>query len=205
MIDCYAAPTGNGLRATIVLAESGLPHKVHAIDIAKGGSRTPEFLKLNPAGAIPVIVDAEGPGGQPLTLSQSCAILLYVAEKSGKFLPKDAAARAKTIQWMMMAASDVSGTNTALFLAMNRLPDKTPANTEFWEKRMTDFLRVFDKQLEGRDFLMGSDVTVADFALFAPASLRVGLMEKAGLANLQRWFKAMSARPGVQQGMKLPA
>lgn len=205
MIDCYAAPTGNGLRATVVLAESGLPHKVHSIDIGKGGSRTPEFLKMNPAGAIPVLVDSEGPGGQPFTLSQSCAILLYVAEKSGKFLPKDAAARAKTIQWTMMAASDVSGTNTALFLAMNRLPDRTPANTEFWEKRMVDFLRVFDKQLEGRDFIMGGDVTIADFALFAPASLRVALMEKAGLANLQRWFKAMSARPGVQQGLKLPA
>jgi GSH-dependent disulfide-bond oxidoreductase len=205
MIDCYAAPTGNGLRATIVLAESGLPHKVHSVDIAKGGSRTAEFLKLNPAGAIPVIVDSEGPGGEPLTLSQSCAILLYVAEKCGRFMPRDAAARARTLQWTMMAASDVSGTNTALFLAINRLPDKTPANTEFWEKRLVDFLRVFDRQLEGRDFIVGSDVTVADFALFAPASLRVPLIEKAGLANLQRWFKAMSARPGVQQGLKLPA
>jgi len=203
MIECYTAPTGNGLRASIVLAESGLKHTIHPVDIGKGGSRTPEFLKLNPAGSIPVIVDSDGPGGQPLTLSQSGAIILYVAEKCGRFLPKDAAARAKTLQWFAMATSDVSGGHTALFLTVNRMPEKSEANAAIWEKRLADHLKVFDGQLEGRDYLMGPELTVADIALFPPVSLRQPLIEKAGgFANLSRWFKTMSARPGVQQALK---
>ena len=93
MIDLYAAGTSNGMRARIALEECGLPYQLHPIDLAKGGNKTPEFLKLNPNAQIPVIVDSEGPGGKPLTLSQSTAILLYAAEKSGKFLPRDAAKR----------------------------------------------------------------------------------------------------------------
>src|SRR6185437_6286529 len=103
MIDLYTAGTGNGFRAAIVLAESGLPHRIHKIDLGKGEQKTPEFLARNPAGAIPVLVDSEGPGGKALTLSQSGAIALYLAEKSGKFLPKDASRRALALQWFMQA------------------------------------------------------------------------------------------------------
>ena len=204
MIELYTFGTGNGLRASIALAEAGLEHRIHLVDIHQGESRTPEFLRLNPAGSIPVLVDSSGPGGEPITLAQSGAIILYVAEKCGRFLPKDAALRAQTLQWFMMAASDVSGSHTALFLAMNRLPEKHAANTEFWEKRLLDYVRVFDGRLEGRDYLMGPEMTVADIALFPPASLRMPLIEKAGgCANFLRWFKTMSARPGVQRGLKL--
>ena len=94
MIDLYAAGTSNGMRARIALEECGLPYKLNFVDLAKGEHKTPQFLAMNPNGQIPVIVDHEGPGGKPLTLSQSTAILLYCAEKSGKFLPKDPAARA---------------------------------------------------------------------------------------------------------------
>jgi GST-like protein len=99
MIDLYLAPTANGLRASVALEEAGLAYRAHKVDLAKGEQRAPEFLKLNPAGAIPVIVDSDGPGGKPLTLSQSGAIILYVADKCGKFLPKDAARRAIALQW----------------------------------------------------------------------------------------------------------
>lgn len=204
MIQLYTFGTGNGLRASIALAEAGFEHRIHLVDIHKGESRTPEFLKLNPAGSIPVLVDDSGPGGAPITLTQSGAIILYVAEKCGRWLPRDAALRASTLQWFMMAASDVSGSHTALFMAMNRLPEKRPANTEFWEKRLLDYVAVFDGQLEGRDYLMGPEMTVADIALFPPVSLRMPLIEKAGgCANLVRWFKTMAARPGVQKGLQL--
>ena len=204
MIELYTYGTGNGLRASIALAEAGLDYRTHLVDIHKGESRTAEFLKLNPAGSIPVLVDPSGPGGEPITLSQSGAIILYVAEKCGRFLPRDAALRAKTLQWFMMAASDVSGGHTALFIAMNRLPEKSAANTAFWEKRLLDHVRVFDRQLAGRDYLMGAEMTVADIALLPPVALRMPLIEGAGdCPELVRWFKAMSARPGVQKGMRL--
>ncbi len=204
MIELYTFGTGTGLRASVALAEAGLEHRLHLVDIHKGESRTPEFLKLNPAGSIPVLVDSSGPGGAPITLSQSGAIILYVAEKCGRFLPKDAALRARTLQWFMMAASDVSGSHTALFMAMNRMPERSPANTGFWETRLLDYVRVFDGQLEGRDYLMGPELTVADIALLPPVALRMPLIEKAGgCANVVRWFNTMSARPGVQKGLKL--
>lgn len=204
MIELYTYGTGNGLRASVALAEAGLEHRIHLVDIHKGESRTPEFLKLNPAGSIPVLVDGSGPGGEPITLSQSGAIILYVAEKCGRFLPKDAALRASTLQWFMMAASDVSGSHTSLFMATNRMPDKSAANTAFWQTRLLDYVRVFDRRLEGRDYLMGAEITVGDLALFPPVSLRMPLIEQAGdCPNIARWFNTMSARPGVQKGLKL--
>src|SRR5258707_8097501 len=108
MIDLYTSGTGNGFRAAIVLAESGLPHRVHKIDLTKGEQKTAEFLRRNPAGAIPVMVDGDGPGGKEVTGSQSGAIALYLSEKSGKFLPKDGAHRALVWQWVMQAATHVA-------------------------------------------------------------------------------------------------
>src|SRR5690349_4379298 len=108
MIDLYAAGTSNGMRARIALEECGLPYTLHKIDLTKGEHKTPSFLAMNPNGQIPVIVDKDGPGGKPLTLSQSTAILLYAAEKSGKFMPKDPAVRAAALQALMNASTDVT-------------------------------------------------------------------------------------------------
>ena len=115
MIDLYLAGTANGLRASVALEEAGLPYRAHKVDLAKGEQRSPEFLKLNPAGLIPVIVDHDGPHGKPLTLSQSGAILLYAAEKSGRLLPKDIARRTVALQWLMQAASDIAGASNTVF------------------------------------------------------------------------------------------
>src|SRR5690242_21831312 len=125
MIDLYLAGTANGLRASVALEECGLPYRAHAVDLAKGEQRSPEFMKLNPAGLIPVIVDSDGPGGRPLTLSQSGAIVLYAAEKSAKFLPRDPAQRALVMQCFMQAASDISGSSNAVFMLDNRAPEKS--------------------------------------------------------------------------------
>ncbi len=204
MIDLYTAGTGNGFRAAIALAESGLPHRVHKIDLTKGEQKTPEFLARNPAGAIPVLVDTDGPDGQPLTLCQSGAIVLYLAEKSGKFLPSDTAHRALALQWFMQASTDVAPSSSMIHMSGGALPDKSPANTAFFENRLLGFLRGCDRQLAGRDFLVG-EISVADFALYPVVATRKPLIDKAGdMPNLSRWATSMAARPGVQRGVALP-
>ena len=203
MIDLYLAGTANGLRASVALEECGLAYTPHKIDLTKGEQRTPEFLKLNPAGQIPVIVDRDGPGGKPLTLAQSGAIILYCAEKSGKFLPKDLAQRANVLQWFMQGATDLAPTSGAIFQLEMAAPEKNAAITEHFKKRLLSFFGVCDKRLEGRDYLAG-ELSVADFMLYPNFAARKALVDGAGgFANLQRWGASMAARPGVQKGMKV--
>jgi len=133
MIELYTAQSSNGQRAAIALEECGLPYRVHKLELMQGEQRTPEFLALNPAGAIPVIVDPDGPGGAPLTLSQSGAIALYAAEKTGKFLPRDPARRAQALQWLMYGVSDVASASMMVFFESVLLPEKLPANLAFCE------------------------------------------------------------------------
>ena len=202
MIDLYLAPTANGLRASVALDECGLAYRPNKIDLAKGEQRTPEFLELNPAGQIPVIVDHDGPGGKPLTLAQSAAIILYCAEKSGKFLPKDGARRALALQWMMQAATDVAPTSGAIFHLEMVAPEKNEAITNHFKKRLLSFLAVCDAQLANHEHLAG-ELSVADLMLYPNYALRKPLIDAAGgYANLHRWGAAMAARPGVQKGMK---
>jgi GSH-dependent disulfide-bond oxidoreductase len=201
MIDLYLAATANGLRASVALEEAGLPYGAHRVDLAKGEQRSSEFLKLNPAGLIPVIVDHEGPGGRPLTLSQSGAILLYAAEKSGRLLPKDAARRAVALQWLMQAASDVAAASNAVFHVDTRAPEKSPSNVDYFKKRLVDFFAVCDRRLADREFL-ADELSVADVMLYPNFALRKPLLDEAGgLSNLQRWGAAMAARPTVARGM----
>jgi GST-like protein len=203
MIDLYLAGTANGLRAAVALEECALPYRPHAVDLAKGEQRGPEFLKLNPAGLIPVIVDSEGPGGKPLTLSQSGAIVLYAAEKSGKFLPHDAGQRAVALQWLLQAASDIAGASNAVFTLENRAPEKSAANVDFFKKRLLDHFSICDRRLEASEYLAG-ELSVADLLLYPNFALRKPLLDQAGgYANLKRWGAAMAARPGVARGMKV--
>jgi GST-like protein len=202
MIDLYLAPTANGLRAAVALEEAGLPYRAHRVDLAKGEQRSPEFLKLNPAGLIPVIVDEDGPGGKPLTLSQSGAIVLYAAEKSATLLPRDPAQRAVALQWLMQAASDISGSSNTVFQTEMRAPEKSAANLEYFKKRLVDFFAVCDRHLQGREFLAG-ELSVADLMLYPNFATRKALLDQVGgLTDLQRWGAAMAARPGVARGMK---
>jgi GST-like protein len=202
MIDLYTSPTGNGLRAAVALAESGLPHKIHKLDMPKGEHKTPDYLKINPAGAIPAIVDADGPGDKPQIVTQSGAILLYVAEKTGKFMPKDPAKRAAALQWFMQAATDVQPAGSALFALNNAAPEKSPANVAFFETRLVNALKVADQRLAGREFL-ADEFSIADLALYPGIAARKPIIEKAGLTNLLSWMDRMAARPAVQKGMQL--
>ena len=201
MIDVYLAPTANGLRASVALSECGLAYTAHKVDLTKGEQRTPEFLKLNPAAQIPVIVDHEGPGGKPLTLAQSGAIILYCAEKSGKFLPKDPARRALALQWFMQGATDVAPTSGAIFQLEMVTPEKSEAIINHFKKRLLAFFAVCDARLAGRDYL-ADEISIADLMLYPNYSARKPLIDAAGgYANLHRWGATMAARPGVQKGM----
>jgi GST-like protein len=202
VIDLYLAPTANGLRAAVALEECGLPYTPHKIDLAKGEHRAAEFLKLNPAAQIPVLVDQDGPGGKPLTLAQSGAIILYCAEKSGKFLPRDPARRALALQWFMQAATDVAPASSAIFQLEMVAPEKNEAITNHFRKRLLNFFAVCDAQLAANEYLAG-ELTVADFQLYPNYFARKALIDGAGgLASLHRWAATMAARPGVAKGMK---
>lgn len=201
MIELYMWGTANGLRASVALAETGLVHEVHKVDLAKGEQRKPEFLKLNPAGQIPVIVDHEGPGGKPLTLAQSGAIVVYACEKAGKFIPVDGVRRAMAGQWFLHAASDVAGTSSTLFFSESVAPEKSAANIEFFRNRLLNFLRLADAHLAGRQYL-ADEISFADLMLYPNYAARKAMIETAGgMDHLKRWGERMAARPGVQKGM----
>ena len=203
MIDLYAAGTSNGMRARIALEECGLPYQLHPIDLAKGEHKTAAFLAMNPNGQIPVIVDREGPGGKPVTLSQSTAILLYCAEKSGKFLPKDPAARPAVLQALMSASTDVTPTFGAFF-AVNRSKEPHAPTAQMFSDRLRAFFKVWDEALAKHKYCAGDEVTVADFSLYAGYAriegAAPGIVE--GLPNVTRWAEAMAARPAIQRALK---
>ena len=205
MIDFYTAPTANGHRAAIALEESGLAYRVHKLNLQAGDQKKPEYLAINPAGVIPAILDEDGPGGKPLPLAQSGAIVLYLAEKSGKLLPKDPARRATALQWLMHACTDCAVTSGAIFQLSNAAPDKSPANIEFFENRLLNFLSACERRLAGRDYL-ADEYSVADIALYTVVNQRKAMLEKGGgFPNLLAWWARVGARPAVAKGMQVSA
>jgi GST-like protein len=201
VIDLYTAATANGQRAAIALEEAGLTYKPHKLNLAGGEQREAAYLRINPSGMIPAIVDSDGPGGKPFSLSQSGAILLYAAEKSGKLLPRDMTRRAGAYQWMMQACSDCAGASGGIFLLTNMVPEKSAANIEFFENRLLRFWRAADAQLTGREYL-ADELSVADLALYPIYAARKALADKAGdLPNLTRWGANLAARPAVQKAL----
>jgi GST-like protein len=203
MIDLYAAGTSNGMRARIALEECGLPYTFHPIALDKGEHKTAAFLALNPNGQIPVIVDRDGPGGKPLTLSQSTAILIYCAEKSGKFLPQDGAARAAMLQALMNASTDVTPIFGAYF-ALVRSKDPHAPSVQVFKDRLRGLFKVWDDQLGARKYCAGDEVTIADFSLYAGYARMMALAPDivAGFANVARWGQAMAARPAIQRATR---
>ena len=203
MIDLYAAGTSNGMRARIALEECGLPHTFHPVDLTKGEQKSPSFLAMNPNGQIPVIVDSDGPGGKPVTLSQSVAILMYCAEKSGKFLPKDAATRPAFWQTLMNAASDMSGIVTAIF-NLSRNKEQNAHAIEFFNSMWKRYTKVWDDRLGGQRYAAGAEITVADFALYGVIARMKAAQPQIldGLPNLGRWADELALRPAIQRAMK---
>ncbi len=205
MIDFYGWQTSNCQRAVIMMEECGLEYRLHKVDLFKGEQQDPAFLRINPAGAVPALVDSDGPGGAPLTLTQSGAIELYLAEKAGRFLAHDPVRRAHTLQWLMFAVTDCAPASTALFLLSMQAPEKSPANVAFFEQRLLRFFRVADGRLAGREWL-ADELSVADFALYPVYAARKAVADAAGdLPNLARWGAALAARPAVAKAMRAAA
>lgn len=202
MIDLYAAPTSNGLRAKIMCDECGVDYKLHVVDMAKGAHKSPEFMKLNPMGAIPVIVDKDGPGGKTVTAAQSVGIMMYLAEKTGKFIPKDPAKRAQFWEPLMHASTDVGPTLASVFaIARSKEPHKP--SQQLFEGKFRDQLKWWDDALAKHKYCAGDEVTIADFALYAVVARARQVVPALteGYQNLDRWLGEVAARPGVQKGM----
>lgn len=198
MIDLYTAGTGNGRRPALMLEECGLAYTAHKIDLMKGEGKGPEYRKINPVGAIPAIVDHDGPGGKTVTLAQSGAILLYLAEKTGRFLPADPVERAIHMQWLLFALTDLAPTSSAVFYA-SRLDDKS-AQGLFEDRLLTMFGHV-ERRLADAEYLAGS-YGLADIALYPVFDGRRALLEaKGGLPNVARWGASVGGRAAVQKGM----
>ena len=212
-LQLYSWPTPNGVKVSIMLEEIGLPYEVHAVNIGKNESWTPEFLSLNPNGKIPAIVDPDGPGGRPLGLFESGAILLYLAEKTGKLLPDDPAQRYETIQWVFfqMAAVGPMFGQLGFFhkFAGREIADKRPL--ERYRAETKRLLGVLDARLAGRDWIMGDVYTIADISLVGWVRNLVGFYDARDLVDFDRltqvpaWLERGLSRPAVQRGLEIPA
>jgi GST-like protein len=204
MIDLYAAGTSNGMRARIALEECGLKYNWHPIDLTKGENRTPQFLALNPMGQIPVMVDSEGPGGKPITMAQSSAIMMYCAEKTGKFIPTDPGKRAVMLEAYMSASTDI----TPMFGAVNtvvRSKEPHEPTAKMFQERLRGYFTVWNDTLAKRKYAAGDEVTIADLSLYAGYWRTMGAQPDIvkDFINLARWAAEMAARPGIQKALKI--
>ncbi|NYT80429.1 glutathione S-transferase N-terminal domain-containing protein [Alcaligenaceae bacterium] len=212
-IQLYSLPTPNGVKASIMLEETGLPYEPHLVSFDTNDQNSPEFLSLNPNNKIPAILDPQGPGGVPLALFESGAILIYLAEKSGRFLPDDPAGRYETIQWLMFQMGGIGPMFGQLGFfhkfAGKDYDDKRPRDRYVAESRR--LLGVLDQRLDGRDWLMGNDYTIADIAIFPWVRNLVGFYDAGRLVgyddflNVQRALDGFLARPAVVKGLATPA
>lgn len=203
MIDLYTYATSNGQRVSIMLEECGLPYKAIKVDLERGEQKMPSFLKINPSGQIPAIVDPGRPGGKPVVLAQSGAIILYLSEKAGKLTPRDPMKRALAYQWFLQAMSDVAPASGILFV-VGTVPEITIATRRLFEQRLLNHFRNADRRLGEAEFLAG-ELSIADVALYPTVAFRSDIIEHGDLPHLQRWAVGMGARPSVQRGMKVPA
>lgn len=212
-IQLYSLNTPNGVKASIMLEETGLPYEAHLVDIMENESHLPEFLALNPNGKIPAIIDPDGPGGKPLGLFESGAILLYLADKTGKFIPADAAARWETIQWVFFQMASIGPMFGQLGFfnkfAGKEYEDKRPLQRYVNESER--LLGVLDGRLEGRTWIMGDEYTIADIATLGWVDNLIGFYEARelvgfdGFGNVAAWLERGLARPAVQRGLKIPS
>jgi GST-like protein len=211
-LQLYSLPTPNGVKVSIMLEETGLAYEPHLVSFETQDQMSPEFLSLNPNNKIPAILDPDGPGGKPLALFESGAILIYLAEKTGRFMPQDAAGRYETIQWVMFQMGGIGPMFGQLGFfnkfAGKAYEDKRPRDRYVAESRR--LLGVLDKHLAGRAWIMGADYTIADIASFPWIRNLIGFYEAGELVgfndfkNVARVLEAFVARPAVVSGLNIP-
>ncbi len=211
-LQLYSLATPNGVKVSIFLEETGLAYEPHFVSFEANDQASTEFLSLNPNNKIPAIIDPQGPGGQPLALWESGAILIYLADKTGKLLPADPARRYETIQWLMFQMGGIGPMfgQVGFFVkfAGKDFEDKRPRDRYVNEAKR--LLRVLDQRLEGRQWVMGDEYTIADIAIFPWVRNLVGFYGAAELVgfdefpNVKRVLDAFVARPAVQRGLAIP-
>jgi GST-like protein len=211
-IQLYSLPTPNGVKVSIMLEETGLPYEAHTVRFDTNDQLTPEFMSLNPNNKIPAIIDPNGPDGKPFGLFESGAILLYLADKSGKFIPKDAAGRYETIQWLMFQMGGIGPMFGQLGFfnkfAGKDYEDKRPRDRYVGESRR--LLGVVNQRLADRKWIMGDEYGIADIASFPWIRNLVGFYEAGGLVGIDdfphvtRALDTFLARPAVDKGLNIP-
>ena len=211
-LQLYSLPTPNGVKVSIMLEETGLPYEPHLVDFDGNEQKSAEFLSLNPNGKIPAILDPDGPGGQPLPLFESGAILIYLADKSGQFLPRQPAARYPCLQWLMFQMGGIGPTfgQVGFFhkFAGKDYEDKRPRDRYVAESRR--LLGVLDARLAQQAWLAGADYTIADIAVFPWVRNLVGFYGAGELVGIDdfphvtRALAAFVARPAVARGLTIP-
>jgi GST-like protein len=211
-LQLYSLPTPNGIKVSILLEELGLAYEPHLVSFESNDQMSPEFLSLNPNNKIPAILDPDGPDGKPLALFESGAILLYLAEKTGQFLPQDAGLRYETIQWLMLQMGSIGPMfgQVGFFhkFAGKDYEDKRPLERYLGEAKR--LLGVLEQRLQGRDWIMGGQYTIADIAIFPWVRCLVGFYGAGELVgfdnfpNVQRALQAFLARPAVMKGIDIP-
>lgn len=209
-IQLYSLGTPNGKKVSIALEELELPYEAHRIDIMEGEQFDPEYLKINPNGKIPSIIDPDGPDGEPIALMESGAILLYLADKTGELLPGDPRLRWEVVQWLMFQKASVGPMFGQFGHFFKYARDKT--SDEYALDRYTQeanrLLGVLDKRLAGRDFLVGTELTIADIATF-PWILGLDhyegkdQLDYASFVHVEPWVKRCSSRPAAVRGAKI--
>ena len=212
-LQLYSLPTPNGVKVSIMLEETGLPYEVHLVSFEKQDQMSPEFLSLNPNNKIPAILDPNGPDGKPLPLFESGAILVYLASKTGKFIPQDTAGRYEALQWVMFQMGGIGPMfgQVGFFVkfAGKDFEDKRPRDRYVAESKR--LLGVLDKHLQGRKWILGNDYSIADIATFPWIRNLVGFYEAGDLVgfkdfkNVARVLEAFVARPAVARGLNIPA
>jgi GSH-dependent disulfide-bond oxidoreductase len=204
MIELYTWGTPNGRKASIMLEEVGLAYEVHTVNIGKGEQFKPDYLVLNPNGKIPTIVDREGPGGKPISVFESGAILIYLAEKTGKFLAAEPRARLQALEWLMFQMGGVGPMFGQAHHFLRQAPEQIPYAMERYAKEARRLYGVMERRLGSAAYFAG-DYSIADIATFPWVSRhewhRVDLGE---FPNVQRWYQAIAARPAVERGMRVP-
>lgn len=206
MMKLYTWPTPNGRKVSIALEELGLPYQVQPVNITRNEQLRPEFLTLNPNHKIPVLVDPHGPDGQPITLIESGAILIYLAEKTGQLLPSEPRARLEALQWLMFQMGGVGPMLGQAHHFLRFAPEVLPYAIDRYSKEANRIYGVLETRLTGRQWLAGDDLSIADIATY-PWIARHDWqgIDLKKFPTLKNWYDRLGARPAVQRGMEIPA
>ncbi len=213
IIQLYSLPTPNGVKVSIALEELGLPYEPHLVSFGTNDQKSPEFVSLNPNGRIPAIIDPNGPDGKPIGLFESGAILVYLAEKTGKLIPSDAAGRYETLEWVFFQMAGI-GPMFGQFGHFFKFAAEKVANNSYPVERYRDeakrLLSVLEGRLQGRQWIMGDEYTIADIATFPwvrGVDVFYGgreVLEFGSFPAVMAWLERALARPASQRGLNIP-